>query len=150
MMGEAEIVDFIDALLTARLRNDRAKVLGLVDGLLRGPKWDAYAVTAVLAGSVAEYFPLQPGEPFHRVRVTKVCPNGCCREDGDVNDLPPHARLFAQMVAALGNDDKELARDLFVGYVGEHSTRAQAVLLLGVNELVRVGMRQALGGGRRG
>src|SRR5690349_311975 len=152
-MGEAQLVDFVEALVNARLRNDRAKVLGLVDGLLRGPKWDAYAVTAILAGSVGEGMPLPPGETFHRVRVAKVCPNGCCREEGNADDLPPHARLFAQMVAALANEDKELARDLFIGYVGEHSTRAQAVILFGLNELVRAGLRDALRdafGGRRG
>lgn len=153
-MGEAQVVDYIEALVKARLRNDRAQVLGLVDALLRGPKWDAYAVTAVLAGSVAEGMPLPPGETFHRVRVAKVCPNGCCREDGDANDLPPHARLFAQMVAALANEDRQLARDLFIGYVGEHAIRAQAVILFGLNELARAGLRDALrgllGGGPHG
>lgn len=132
----SEIVDYVQRLVDARVRVDRTRMIYLIHDLLRGPVEDALNVTLILAGVLAEGGDgEEPEDGFHRVTVVRELEDGT-EVPGDVNTLPPHVATFARMVTAVLNDDRDMARDLWLGYVGDDGHRALPLLIFALEEVV--------------
>lgn len=134
-MSPTDVADLIDQLVTARLAADRCRLVNLFNDLLQGPRGDSLDVALVLAGCVGDGIPTMPGEDFHRLRVEVVEADGR-RRAGSAGDLPAHAATFMQMVVAINNDDKAMATDLYIGFVGDEALRALHVLAFGLEQLI--------------
>jgi hypothetical protein len=133
MMQPPEIVDLVGDLVEARMMGDRPRLVDMIDRLLKGPVADTLNVTLVLAGLMAQDAP-KPQAGELAIRVVRVAPDGD-ETPGDTGDLPPHIRIFVQMIAAVVAGDREMARDLFVGYVGSDGTRALPLLTYALTEV---------------
>lgn len=134
-MTPDEIVEFIERMVAARVRGDRAAQIDMLDGLLRGPTVDSLSVAMTLAATMAVGAQLEPGETFHRLNVVYTDPDGV-RRPGSATDLPPHIATFTQMVVAMKNDDRSMATDLFIGYVGDDGRHALKLILFGLNQVL--------------
>lgn len=136
MKSTEEIGDLIEKMVDARLSGQLAVVVETLHDLLRGPRGDVMNVTLVLAGVLAEDLKdVEPELGFHTVTVTQVDAEGN-ESRGSTHDVPGHVATFAQMVAAIANQDKSLAKDLFLGYCGDDGQRALSLLVFGLNEVV--------------
>lgn len=140
MMSSSEIVDCVERLMEARTALDRAQLTFLIHDLLRGPRGDALNVSLILAGLVADTDGDHevPEQGFHSMGVVRVLESGE-EVPGDVDALPGHVAAFARMVTALLNNDRDMARDLWMGYIGDDddsSQRALHLLIFALEEAV--------------
>jgi hypothetical protein len=133
MMSPAEIAELVGELIEARMLADRQRLVDLIDGLLKGPVGDTLNVTLVLAGVLAEGAE-RPSEECPAIAVVHVDLDGSERP-GSTLDLPPHVAIFVQMVAAIVAEDRDMARDLFIGYVGGDGRRALSLLAYALTEV---------------
>lgn len=139
MLNAEQVGELIEKLVDARLSDDRATLVGLLHDLISGPRGDALNVAMVLAGVIAVDV-TAADEDYHRVTVRVLSEDGEERE-GCASELPPHVATFAQMIVAIANDDKAMARDLYIGYCGDDADsfrRALALLVFALNEVVHV------------
>lgn len=128
MMPPDVIADLVGELVEARMVGDKQRLVGLIDGLLQGSVGDTLNVVLLLAGLLAEGSPVpNPDEPA--ISVIRVAPDGD-ETPGSTLDLPPHVRIFVQMIAAVVAGDRPMARDLFIGYVGADSSDGHKALAL--------------------
>lgn len=136
MKSSRQIGDLIETMVDAWADGRQAELVSLLDDLLRGPRGDVMNVALVLAGILAEDLrEVRPTLGFHSIKVTRIDADGQTSE-GSALDLPGHVATFAQMVTAVANDDKPLARDLFLGFCGEDGQRALQLLIFGLNEVI--------------
>jgi hypothetical protein len=70
----------------------------------------------ILASSISDRVDRSTGRDVYPLRVVTRGPGGT-RRSVSVDVLPPAARVFSQITSALANDDPDMARDLFMGYV---------------------------------
>jgi hypothetical protein len=132
-MPPAEIVELVGDLVEARMVNDREQLVMMIDHLLKGPVVDTLNVSLVLAGLMAEGAPKPPpGEAA--ISVVRVDTDGT-ETPGTPRDLPPYVAIFVQMIAAVVAEDREMARDLFIGYVGSNGERALKLLTYALTEV---------------
>lgn len=130
MMSQDQMVDAATDLVMACIHgrvDEQWRVIGTV--LRTGEQVDVLGVVSVLATAVGDGAALPPGREFHQLQVVDHGPAGPQR--GDAAELPPPARTFMQIVVALLNRDHDMARDLFIGYVGVDAVHAARLLSVG-------------------
>lgn len=135
MLGRDELGDLVGDMVDARASGDNVRVVAIMHGLVTGPRGDALNVALLLAGILAMDLGDDPEGGFYRVEVEHPDGHGNLRP-GSATDLPGHVATFVQMVVAIANEDRDMARDLFLGHVGSDGQRALALLTLALNEVV--------------
>jgi hypothetical protein len=135
MLSPTEVGDRVALMVEARAAGEDHVLLDLLDQTLTGPRGDSLNVALVLAGVLAEDLGDDPEGGFHRVEVSHSTSDGGSQQ-GSAQDLPAEVATFLQMVVAIANNDRSMARDLFLGFVGDSGPRALALLILAINEVV--------------
>lgn len=133
MMTPDVVAELVADLVEARLLGNQTYLVHRIDRLLKGPVGDCLNVVLVLAGLIAENAG-EPDEGFHRITVTHEWADGT-ETTGSTLDLPPHVAIFVQMITAIANGDRVMARDLFVGYVNGDGHRALRLLAYALTEV---------------
>lgn len=130
MMTSTEIGSVVGELVEARMFGDRERLITLILPLVRGPQADCLNVLLVLAGILAEDI----GPEFRGIEVIHTHPDGTETME-DTRSLPGHVATFAQMIGAIATDDRDLARDLFLGFTAGDGRRALKLLTFALTEV---------------
>lgn len=135
MMTSTEIGNIVGELVESRMTGDRERLISLILPLLRGPQADCLNVILVFAGLLAE----EGGDEFQGIEVISVHPDGS-ETVADTRILPPHVATFVQMVAAIASHDRDMARDLFLGFVSGDGRRALKLLTFALTQVAHNAM----------
>jgi hypothetical protein len=130
MKTSTEIGELVGELVEARMTGDRERLIALILPLVRGTQADCLNVLLVLAGLLAD----QMTEEFRGIDVYHVHPDGT-ETPTDTRSLPAYVAIFAQMIGAVANSDRDFARDLFLGYVGGDGRKALKLLTFALTEV---------------
>src|SRR3954468_3964720 len=122
MLSPTEIGDRVALMVEARAAGNDALLVDMVNQAVSGPRGDALNLVLVLAGVLATDLGEDPEDGYHRFQ-------------GSAHDLPDYMATFMQMVVAVANGDRRIAKDLFMAYVGGDGHRALTLLILAINEV---------------
>jgi len=139
-MSNTEIEDLIGRMVECRLSNDRAQLVDILHGLCTGPTIDGFNVTLVLAGILAYDMGDDPEGGFHKIEAQRFEPDGTLRDISINEALPDYVATFVQMVVAVANGDRGMARDLFFAHVGTDGKKLMPLLTLALNEVTHQNM----------